>query len=54
MISMCYDEVFQTMNTFIGDGSDVRSVQNLYGVLQIIQKQMRDIVKGGDKPQLLQ
>jgi hypothetical protein len=36
MISMCYEEVFKTMGTFIGDGSDVNSVQNLYGILQII------------------
>ena len=47
MVSLLYDDVFKTMNIFIGDGTDVESVQNLYGVLQIIQKGMRAIVKGG-------
>lgn len=47
MVSLLYDDVFKTMNIFIGDGNDVESVQNLYGVLQIIQKGMRAIVKGG-------
>lgn len=33
MVSLLYDDVFKTMNIFIGDGNDVESVQNLYGVL---------------------
>ena len=33
---MCYEAIFKTMNTFICDGSDVKSVQNVYGILQII------------------
>ena len=32
----CYEQVFNTLETFIGDGSDVNSVQNLYGILQMI------------------
>ena len=47
MVSLLYDDVFKTMNIFIGDGTDVESLQNLYGILQIIQKGMRAIVKGG-------
>ena len=51
---MCYDDIFKLMDTFIADGSDVKSVQNVYGILQVILKQMRAIFKGGEKPEILQ
>lgn len=36
MISLNYQEVFKAIETIIGDGSDVNSVQNLYGIMQMI------------------